>query len=373
MEWTRCIVDPEAFRREQGCLAHVWTYLGVTADVERDGDWFTAAIATRSVFVQRFGADLRGFENVCAHRGYPLRHADRGNGPIVCGYHHWQYDREGRAVGVPHCRELFDALPQELGARLNRVELATCGTLIFGRFAAPGATDTLEEFLGDGFTILEAASQIKGRLHHLSTPIEANWRLCMHITLDDYHAPAVHPTSLGKAGYLHRKDIGYFRFGTIHSAFLNRAEPDAFDKMLAECRAGTFQPSRYSILQILPNLLVVLFRTDGDFFYAMIQVYDAIRHDRTRMRAWLYPAPFTVPHLWLRKLTDPLRVPIVRYYTNRVFREDNEICERLQKAAHQIDMPPRLGKLEERIDWFEQAYRELIASAEAKKPDAAER
>ena len=363
MSWRRSIIDPEAFRQEQSRLAHVWTFLGVTSDLTRDGDWFTASIATRSVFVQRFGAELHGFENLCAHRGYPLRHCDRGHGPVVCGYHHWQYDKEGRAVGIPYCRELFDAHPQELGARLGRIELATCGTMVFGRFPGPGATETLEAFLGEGFGILRAMSQMKRPARHLSLTIEANWRLCMHITLDDYHAPAVHPTSLGKGGYVRRKDLGYFRFG-LHSAFLHTPEAEAFDRMAADCAAGTFEPRYYSIFQLLPNLLVVMVHSDAGFWSCLIQVYDPVRHDRTRMRAWLYPAPFAVRHGWWRALTEPVRRPIVSAYAMRVFREDALICERLQNVAHQL-AEPRLGKLEERIDWFEEAYRRLMAEEEA--------
>src|SRR6187399_1401566 len=82
-DWARPLVDAAAFAAEQARLAHVWTFLGITADLARDGDWMTASLATRSVFVQRFGRELRGFENLCVHRFYPLRTARRGNGPMV--------------------------------------------------------------------------------------------------------------------------------------------------------------------------------------------------------------------------------------------------------------------------------------------------
>ncbi|HYX01164.1 MAG TPA: Rieske 2Fe-2S domain-containing protein, partial [Reyranella sp.] len=103
-DWTRSIVDADAFEHEQTCLAHAWTFLGLTGGVANDGDWFTATLATRSVFVQRFGAELRGFENICPHRGYPMRVGERGNGPLLCGYHHWLYDGDGRLAGAPLCR-----------------------------------------------------------------------------------------------------------------------------------------------------------------------------------------------------------------------------------------------------------------------------
>ena len=100
----------------------------------KDGDWFRATLGRRGVFVQRFGEELRGFENVCVHRFFPLRVENKGNGPIRCGFHHWQYNKDGLAVGIPKCKELFGITPRELGARLRTIDVAVCGSLIFGRF-----------------------------------------------------------------------------------------------------------------------------------------------------------------------------------------------------------------------------------------------
>jgi len=47
-----------------------------------------------------------------------------------------------------------------------------------------------------------------------------------------------------------------------------------------------------------------------------------------------------------------------------LLREDNLVCERIQKAAHQISRAPLLGKLEERIGWFEESYRKLMQAGE---------
>ena len=250
-DWTRAIVDRAAFAEEQRRLAHVWTFLGMTSDAEKDGDWFRASIATRSVFVQRFGAELRAFENVCAHRFYPLRTADRGNGPVICGFHHWQYDREGRAVGIPLCRELYDALPQELGARLNPVELATCGHMIFGRFPHPDVSESLEDFLELGFPVLAAGSQARRRPERMTVPIAANWRLGAHISLDDYHAAAVHPRTFGRQGFLRRDDISYYRFG-LHSAYVGTTKPDGLERIAKAAQAPEF--NRYTIVQFVPNV-----------------------------------------------------------------------------------------------------------------------
>ena len=368
-DWSRSIVDADAFEHEQNCLARVWTFLGLTVDLANDGDWFTTTLATRSVFVQRFGAELRCFENVCPHRGYPMRVGERGNGPLLCGYHHWLYDAEGRLAGAPLCRDLFDSLPQEMDVHLNRLELAVCGSLIFGRFPSASTEETLEQFLGDGFAILQAATRMTSRPLYLTSVVEANWHLLMHITLDDYHTVAVHPRSVGKHGYLKAKEFGYFRFG-LHGALLTTARPNAFESMLAGCRKGTYRPTHYSILQVVPNVVLAIFRTEGDFWHCFVQVFDPLRHDRSRMRVYLYPAPFASRHARLHRLLDPVFKPFIRYALMRIFNEDNFVCEQQQKVAHQMESRPRLGRFEERIEWFEESCSTLVATHASRRAGA---
>jgi phenylpropionate dioxygenase-like ring-hydroxylating dioxygenase large terminal subunit len=208
----RSLVDSQTFRDEPQNLAHVWTFLGLTQDVARDGDWFRASIATRSVFVQRFGEELRGFENVCVHRSYPLRNEDKGNGPVICGFHGWQYNRDGLAVGIPMCTELFGKPPHAVAARLKQIELAICGALIFGRFPAPDATTTLQEFLGNAGPILEAMTRFPNAPYHLRKTIRANWKLNMQVSLDDYHSPTIHRTTFGRGGHLRADRV---RWGAV--------------------------------------------------------------------------------------------------------------------------------------------------------------
>jgi phenylpropionate dioxygenase-like ring-hydroxylating dioxygenase large terminal subunit len=368
--WASALTDPDAFAREQEKLGRVWTVLGVTTDIANDNDWFRATLGGRSVFVQRFGDAIKGFENVCRHRFFPLRTADKGNGVIRCGFHHWQYNKDGLAVGIPHCQDLFGMTPRELDARLRPVEIATCGLLIFGRFAAPHDTETLEEFLGDGFAVLQAFCGRTAAPHTSERAIAANWKICFHITLDDYHIVAVHPNNLGKHGYIATGTIRYFRFGR-HSIYMSgTTEPDAFARMAAACRDGTYTPGRpYRMLNIFPNLTAAIVRT-LDRHYITLHQYVPVAADRTVMRSWFFPASF--PRKSRGLLRDllfgyaALWLPLaVRYFGGRVAGEDQEACERLQSIADQVDGPPILGRQEERIAWFEDAYAEAMAATPA--------
>lgn len=361
-DWARSLTDPALFRAEQASLAHVWTFLGLDRDVRHDGDWFRATIATREVFVQRFGDELRGFENLCAHRFYPLRTKERGNGPVTCGFHGWQYNRDGVAVGIPKCTDLYGKPPHGLGARLRQIEIARCGSMIFGRFPSPAASQSLDDFLGDAAPILEAMTRSEGEPMRTSQTVQANWKLNMHITLDDYHSPTVHSTTFGRQGYLTRSSCHYFRMG-LHSAFLLTDEKDCFERLLSDCRDGTHRSRYYFILQVVPDLLVAHVDVDVPFWFTTVQHYSAVAVDRTMLRTWSFPAPFPADRSRLarafRPVTDPVRRLIFFHYLKRVLREDSRVCENVQRVAHQIDRQPMLGALEERIAWFQESLRTL--------------
>jgi phenylpropionate dioxygenase-like ring-hydroxylating dioxygenase large terminal subunit len=367
LNWPDTLVDDAAFQREQSQLARVWTFLGHTRDLASDGDWFRTSLAARSVFVQRFGEELRGFENRCAHRSFPLRTVEKGNGPMVCGFHHWRYDKDGRAIGIPQSQPLFGKTPKDMGAALTPVQIATCGPLIFGRFQAPGDDETLEEFLGDSFPIIEAFFRPPAPIFTLEREVKANWRLCVHITVEEYHVPAVHLPYWGRAGYLKREAIGYFRFGR-HSAYITNPDPDAFARMAAECRVGTWRSANYRVFHIFPGFAVAHGRADREHWYVSAMQFQPVAPDRTLVRYWacLSPFPSAVPPPWYDRLLDRfsfnrrLRDRVVRYYTEKINAQDTGICEKLQTIAQLNLGAPILGRLEERIGWFEDAYEQAM-------------
>jgi len=344
--WPDTLIDPARFRDEQARLARVWTFLGFTHDVTRDGDWFRATIATRSVFVQRLGDELRGFENRCAHRSFPLRNADKGNGPMVCGFHHWRYDKNGEAVDVPLCGALFGAAPGELAARLNRIEIDSCGSMIFGRFAAPGGGPSLRLFLGEAFDILAAMSDTPAAPKFVTRPVEANWRLCFHANVEDYHGPVIHARTLGKSGYPRLDRAHYFRFGW-HSAFISNPDPDGLTRMTADCREGTWRSANYRVFQVFPDLTISHVRVHWENWCIVVVQYAPVSPSRSMMRAWYYRAPFPprVSPVWYdlatRPLTNLVRKIAMPYLVKMVLDEDNAVCERQQSIAQRHERHAR--------------------------------
>ena len=385
--------DPEAFAKEQACFRPIWTMLGLTSDIPNDNDWIRCRLAGTSVFVQRFGDTIRGFENICRHRFHPLRTRSKGSGLVRCNFHHWVYNRAGEAVGIPQCRKLFGVSPRELGVKLREVELATCGVLIFGRFAGPikagsgpadsapaGAGASLEEYLGEAWPILEAICQPGENRHRTPHPIacsvKANWKLLYELTLEEYHLFAVHPatfrmlfsvhpSNFGKAGYLNPADAHYPRFGR-HSAFFFKGKSGDLKAMAESCRAGTYQPSGYRILQIFPNLLINHYRVLQSWYVSITQ-YVPEAHDRTNVRSWFFQAPFAPQdRSWLHRLVRQISEPWLPFFVapnlRRLTGEDHLVCERMQPIAGSILDPPILGGEELRIGWFRQAYQDVVSN-----------
>ena len=83
-----------------------WINLGRVDEVPNAGDYFVRdiAICKTSVLIIR-GSDgvVRGFFNVCSHRGNTLVLDERGScpGSVYCHFHNWVYSDTGELIRVP--------------------------------------------------------------------------------------------------------------------------------------------------------------------------------------------------------------------------------------------------------------------------------
>src|SRR4029079_12627144 len=114
------------------------------------GDWFLGDVAGESVLVVRSDdGNLRGFYNLCRHRGAQLAPSDGprcGNAPGVlrCPYHSWTYGLDGAFRRAPFIAEA-DLDPDELG--LHPVGLDEWGGFVFVHLE-PAAARALADQLG---------------------------------------------------------------------------------------------------------------------------------------------------------------------------------------------------------------------------------
>ncbi len=197
--------DPEYFALEMArVIRPAWHIVCHLSDLPNAGDWRALALLGESVIVIR-GADgeVRAFHNLCRHRGSRL--VDGGEGcarKLVCPYHGWAYEPDGRLTGVPE-RAQYGALdPAALG--LLPVELEQWRGFLFVRLDGGGPTvaammaDHEADVAPYRFEELQPLGRVQLR------PRALNWKTLGDNYSDALHIPIGHPglTRLfGRDGY----------------------------------------------------------------------------------------------------------------------------------------------------------------------------
>lgn len=185
--------DEAIFKREREAIfARNWALFGPLSDVAEPGSWRADTVNGWPVFVAR-GEDgqLRGFHNVCRHRGATLLSEQEGRCRlVVCPYHAWSYDLKGALVRTPNFGEETQFDRSRYG--LHPIDVATWGGLVFIRIT-PGGPD-LMTWLGS-IPKLCADFPAAGEMEywgHFSAEGACNWKAYCDNTVEGYHLPTVH-------------------------------------------------------------------------------------------------------------------------------------------------------------------------------------
>ncbi|MDR3512038.1 MAG: aromatic ring-hydroxylating dioxygenase subunit alpha [Caulobacteraceae bacterium] len=186
--------DPEFFELEMArVMRPSWQVVCHVSDVPEVGAFHTLDFLGESVVVVR-GEDneVRAFSNVCRHRG--SRVADGPSGcvrKLVCPYHAWSYELDGRLTGVP-LGETYPALQKE-AMGLAPVEMEIWRGFIFVRLEGGGPsvaemmTPYDHEVEAYRFEDLKAMGRVTLR------PRPVNWKNVADNYSDGLHIRVAHP------------------------------------------------------------------------------------------------------------------------------------------------------------------------------------
>jgi Rieske 2Fe-2S family protein len=189
----RYFISLEIFAKEQaGIFSSQWVSVGHQSQIAKAGDYFVQEVAGESLIIVRDQkGEVRGFYNVCRHRGTRLCEDQTGHSSTIqCPYHAWTYGLDGRLVGAPHMDKVqgFDKAEHSLHA----INLALWEGFIFVNLA-------------DEPTPLEGVfAPLAGKFTHWNLPklrsakrieydVRANWKLIFENYSECYHCPGVHP------------------------------------------------------------------------------------------------------------------------------------------------------------------------------------
>jgi choline monooxygenase len=196
-EW---YTDPAVLRLEQDRLfGRSWQYAARLDQVAEPGRLTTAwAGALPIVLARARDGELRGFVNVCRHRGHILCEGDARRETIQCPYHAWTYALDGSLRSAPRADREPGFDREALG--LVPVSVDTFGPFVFVN--PDTAPEPLADALGALPTILaEGGIDVDALTFHAraeSDEYACNWKVCAENFLECYHCAVAHP-SLSKA------------------------------------------------------------------------------------------------------------------------------------------------------------------------------
>jgi Rieske 2Fe-2S family protein len=198
----RYFTSPEVFAEErEQIFSRQWVLVGHQSEIAKSGDHFVREVAGESLIIVRDQKEeVRGFYNVCRHRGTRLCEEPAGHSTTIqCPYHAWTYGLDGRLVGAPHMDKVsgFDKAEYSL----HRVRVALWEGFIFVNLAEESDASTER----GGYSLEEWFAPLAGKFSYWNLPllrsakrieydVRANWKLIFENYSECYHCPGVHPT-----------------------------------------------------------------------------------------------------------------------------------------------------------------------------------
>ena len=185
----RFYVDPSIFQLDLDRVFRTgWLFAGHTCQIGNPGEYFCYEIAGDSLIVIR-GNDgkVRALFNVCRHRGSIICKKPAGQVKrLVCPYHHWTYDTDGRLLENTWMPEDF----VKGDYSLKQAHVRNVAGLIFVSLAEAAPLFAPENDLK---RLLEPHGLERAKVAYSETyDIAANWKLVIENQRECYHCPTKH-------------------------------------------------------------------------------------------------------------------------------------------------------------------------------------
>ncbi|MGH1480585.1 MAG: aromatic ring-hydroxylating oxygenase subunit alpha, partial [Geminicoccales bacterium] len=189
--WRKDIADLERER----IFRQDWVCAGLAADLPKTGDYLTFSVADEPVFcVRDRNGDIRTFANVCRHRMMRLVDGAGSASRIVCPYHAWTYDLDGRLIGAGQMKSSKNFDKAKICLPEVRTEIWQGWIYI-----------TLNSHARPIAELLAPLENAVGRYRMADyVPIarqdhvwQTNWKLLTENFMEGYHLPVAHKETVG--------------------------------------------------------------------------------------------------------------------------------------------------------------------------------
>ncbi|WP_026187341.1 aromatic ring-hydroxylating dioxygenase subunit alpha [Ensifer sp. BR816] len=183
--------DADYYRQD---LEHIWykdwLFVGHDCEIPRSGNYFTLQVGDYPIVIVRDRqGSIRALHNSCRHRGSRVCTQHKGSAAkLVCPYHQWTYELDGRLLFARQMPEGFDPSQHSL----KPVNCETVGGYIFISLAdEPMDFQPFRETV-TGYLAPHRLGETK--VAYESTIVEkGNWKLVWENNRECYHCAANHP------------------------------------------------------------------------------------------------------------------------------------------------------------------------------------
>ncbi|MEU0528852.1 aromatic ring-hydroxylating oxygenase subunit alpha [Amycolatopsis tolypomycina] len=273
-----------------------WYYVGRADEIPAPGRFLRRRVGRETVLLVR-GRDqvIRGFLNVCRHRGAQLCLTETGDTgkAIRCPYHAWTYGLDGRLITAPNWQAM-DSLDRD-GYGLHDVHVEQWEGLLWVSLAErpeplrDQLRPQIEARLAD-YAKFErydlGGLKVGGRVEY---DVAANWKLIYENFQECYHCGTIHPElvhtipefqspAMGTGGY---DPTGYAIAAELDSFSLSgRTVLPTLPHLLPE------DDRLYYGMVVRPNCFISLVSD-----HVIVHRFEPLAPDRTKaVCEWLFPA-----------------------------------------------------------------------------------
>jgi len=193
--------SPEWFEKEREAIfKRSWINVGRTDQLAQPGDYLVKKMTmwnTSLLLVHGKDGKIRGFHNVCTHRGNLLvGDSENGNcrGFLTCKFHGWTFDDSGALRDITDEENFYDPDKAELGLRSIEVD-TWCGFI----FANLNPEQSLLEYLGPVATekLVDYPYEAFSNRYVYKPTERVNWKVLLDAQQEGYHVPFLHKRTIG--------------------------------------------------------------------------------------------------------------------------------------------------------------------------------
>ncbi len=195
-------LDQSIFEKEQRKIfSALWIFFGLVQEFGEEeeksqGAYVRKKIANQDIFIRKFNDRYTGFINRCPHRFHPIVQNDCGKTLLVCPYHFWAFEHDGKLKAIPYEKECYQfSMQKKKTIALTGVSVKKIGSLLFINLA-PHPIDFEKQFSGPYLEHVKKLSTHFTKYRKITLTRCFNWKLIQENLRDGLHAAFLHKNTL---------------------------------------------------------------------------------------------------------------------------------------------------------------------------------